>query len=260
MIGAGGGVALARVGDAVLATMAARRFPDCLTAPRCDGVWFTAASRSRPHGVWPFPAFQGARVAARRVESGGQATTAERGPGVFAGSWSRRKSRFRGPPRGRGSPRPELHAAAGGRPRVHRSGVLTFRVLCRGAILEARPDSGFLPRGAEPRGRAARRHAVGAGDGFPCRERADPGQRGSTTPRSTTIKAHRKPIIAPCRPATSRPWGCGSSVGGCSPIATTITGQPVAIIDERIARTYWPDEDAVGKRVNRGGRQNPRPG
>jgi predicted permease len=39
----------------------------------------------------------------------------------------------------------------------------------------------------------------------------------------------------------------------------TDTSAPVAIIDESMARTYWPDEDAVGKRLRRGGAQSTAP-
>jgi putative ABC transport system permease protein len=37
------------------------------------------------------------------------------------------------------------------------------------------------------------------------------------------------------------------------------TAQPVAIIDETMARTYWPNQDAVGKRLKRGGAQSTNP-
>jgi putative ABC transport system permease protein len=37
------------------------------------------------------------------------------------------------------------------------------------------------------------------------------------------------------------------------------TAQPVAIIDETMARIYWPNQDAVGKRLKRGGAQSTNP-
>jgi putative ABC transport system permease protein len=39
----------------------------------------------------------------------------------------------------------------------------------------------------------------------------------------------------------------------------TDTAAPVAVIDETMAHTYWPNEDAVGKRLKTGGPQSPRP-
>jgi predicted permease len=39
----------------------------------------------------------------------------------------------------------------------------------------------------------------------------------------------------------------------------TETAQPVAIVDEKLARTYWPDEDPVGKRIRIGDASNGAP-
>jgi len=37
------------------------------------------------------------------------------------------------------------------------------------------------------------------------------------------------------------------------------TAQPVAIVDETLANTYWPNEDPIGKRIRVGGRESKRP-
>ena len=37
------------------------------------------------------------------------------------------------------------------------------------------------------------------------------------------------------------------------------TSPPVAVVDETLAHTYWPNEDPIGKRLKRGGGQSPAP-
>jgi putative ABC transport system permease protein len=74
-------------------------------------------------------------------------------------------------------------------------------------------------------------------------------------PDQTTPEADQRPVS----PGFFRAMGVSLVAGRFFDARDTDTAPPVAIIDETLARTYWPNEDAVGKRIRAGGRKSTRP-
>jgi predicted permease len=101
--------------------------------------------------------------------------------------------------------------------------------------------------------------AVGGATGLPL---SGTGWSGTTTvdsqavqPRDTTPEADQRPVF----PEYFEAMGIPLVRGRYFEQRDNEKGAPVAIIDETMAKTYWPKEDAIGKRIKPGGRQSPQP-
>ena len=100
--------------------------------------------------------------------------------------------------------------------------------------------------------------AVGGATGLPL---TDSGWSGTTTVDSqavpfqdTTPEADQRPVF----PGYFEAMGIQLVRGRYFDQRDNATAAPVAIIDETMAKTYWPREDALGKRIKEGGRQSTR--
>jgi putative ABC transport system permease protein len=71
----------------------------------------------------------------------------------------------------------------------------------------------------------------------------------------TTPEADWRPVT----PGYFRALGIALVPGRHFDDRDTDSSLPVAIIDESMARTYWPNEDPIGKRIKEGGRQSSAP-
>ena len=264
LIGAIVGVALARVGVAVLATMAAQSFPR-LADTRIDllALTFTvvvALATGILFGL--FPAFQSARGATQDVlKEGSQASTTGRGRLrlrrvlvaaevalsllLLVGAGLLIKSFMR------------LQAVDAG---FDPSGVLTMRIVVP-TVRYSQPDQvrnfyqEVLRRVAGLPGVTK----VGASNGIPL---SGAGGSGTTTIDNPAFPDDRGTPEADQRIVTLgyfEAMGMTLLSGRVFDERDSSTGQPVAIIDETMARTFWPNEDAIGKRLKRGGRQSTQP-
>ncbi len=74
-------------------------------------------------------------------------------------------------------------------------------------------------------------------------------------PDKTTPEADQRPVS----PGFFRAMGVPLVAGRYFDARDTDTAPPVAIVDETLARTYWPDDDPIGKRIRAGGRRSTRP-
>ncbi|PYT30577.1 MAG: ABC transporter permease [Acidobacteria bacterium] len=86
------------------------------------------------------------------------------------------------------------------------------------------------------------------------------GSSGTTTVDSRAVSANEASFEADYRPVSPnylKAMGISLINGRYFDERDTDTSAPVAIVDESMARTYWPYEDAVGKRLKRGGPQSP---
>jgi predicted permease len=264
LLGAIVGVVLARVGVSVLATMAAQSFPR-LADTRIDllALTFTvvvALATGILFGL--FPAFQSARGATQDVlKEGSQASTTGRGRLrlrrvlvaaevalsllLLVGAGLLIKSFMR------------LQAVEAG---FDPSGVLTMRIVVP-TVRYSQPDQvrnfyqEVLRRVAGLPGVTK----VGASNGIPL---SGSGGSGTTTIDNPAFTDDRGTPEADQRIVTLgyfEAMGMTLLSGRLFDERDSSTGQPVAIIDETMARTFWPNEDAIGKRLKRGGRQSTQP-
>ena len=85
-------------------------------------------------------------------------------------------------------------------------------------------------RAVDARAEAATASPSRVGPYPPCR--SGPSQTWSRPPRTT-----------------SRPWGCAGFGAGCSRSVTTAKCADVALVNETMARTFWPGQDPVGAQI-----------
>jgi putative ABC transport system permease protein len=264
MVGAAVGVALARVGVSLLAAMAAQTFPR-LADTRIDlmALAFTivvALATGILFGL--FPAFQIARATTHDVlKEGSLASTAGRGRLrlrrvlvaaevalsllLLVGAGLLIKSFMR------------LQAVDAG---FDPSGVLTMRVVVPGARY-SQPDQvrNFYQEVLRRVSALPGVTKVGANNGIPL---SGSGGSGTTTIDNPAFPDDRGTPEADQRivtPGYFEAMGMTMISGRPFDERDSSTGQPVAIIDETMARTFWPNEDPIGKRLKRGGRQSPQP-
>jgi predicted permease len=264
MVGAAVGVALARVGVSLLAAMAAQTFPR-LADTRIDlmALAFTivvALATGILFGL--FPAFQIARATTHDVlKEGSLASTAGRGRLrlrrvlvaaevalsllLLVGAGLLIKSFMR------------LQAVDAG---FDPSGVLTMRVVVPGARY-SQPDQvrNFYQEVLRRVSALPGVTKVGANNGIPL---SGSGGSGTTTIDNPAFPDDRGTPEADQRivtPGYFEAMGMTMISGRPFDERDSSTGQPVAIIDETMARTFWPTEDPIGKRLKRGGRQSPQP-
>lgn len=101
--------------------------------------------------------------------------------------------------------------------------------------------------------------SVGAINGLPL---SGSGGSGTTTIDTTAVPQDKAMPEADWRVVTPdyfRTTGTQLISGRYFNEHDTNTGAPVAIIDETMAKTYWPNQDPIGKRLKRGGLQSTNP-
>jgi putative ABC transport system permease protein len=258
------GLALARVGVSLLAAMAAETFPRLAdTEVDWAALTFTMAVALATGILFGlFPAFQSARSATQEaLKEGSQTSTAGRGrlrlrrtlvvaevalsllllvgAGLLIKSFMRLQ-----------------RVEAGFDP----AGVLTMRIVVPSARY-SQPDQvrafyqEVLRRVAALPGVAH----VGANNGIPL---SGAGGSGTTTVDNPAFPDDRGTPEADQRTVTPgyfEAMGMTMLSGRMFDQRDTDSSQPVAIIDDTMARTFWPNEDPIGKRIKRGGRQSTQP-
>jgi putative ABC transport system permease protein len=264
LVGALGGILLARVGVSLLAAMAAQSFPR-LAETQIDAraLTFTivvALATGILFGL--FPAFQSARSNTQEaLKEGSQATTAGHGrlrvrrvlvaaevalsllllvgAGLLIKSFMRLQQ-----------------VDAGFDP----SGVLTMRVVIPAARYSEPAQIRSFYREVLRRASALPGVVkVGANNGIPL---SGAGGSGTTTVDNPAFPDDRGTPEADQRivtPGYFEAMGMTMLSGRMFDERDNETGQPVAIIDETMAKTFWPNEDPLGKRIKRGGRQGTQP-
>jgi putative ABC transport system permease protein len=264
LVGALVGVGLARLGVAALAAMAAQSFPR-LGDTQIDGTVLaftivTAVATGILFGL--VPAFQSARDTTQDVlKEGSQSTTAGRGRLrlrrvlvaaevalsllLLVGAGLLIKSFMR------------LQEVNGG---FDPSGVLTMRIVVPAARY-SQPDQvrSFYREVLRRVSALPGVTGVGASNGIPL---SGSGGSGTTTIDNPAFPDDRGTPEADQRIVTTGYFdamGMTLLSGRLFDDRDTETGQPVAIIDDTMAKTFWPNEDPIGKRIKRGGRQSTQP-
>ena len=264
LVGAVVGVALARVGVSLLAAMAAQSFPR-LGETHIDltALTFTivvALATGILFGL--FPAFQSARGATQDVlKEGSQTSTAGRGRLrlrrvlvaaevalsllllVGAGLLIKSFMRLQG-------------VDAGFDP----ANVLTMRIVVPAARY-SNPDQvrSFYREVLRRVSALPGVTKVGANNGIPL---SGSGGSGTTTIDNPAFPDDRGTPEADQRivtPGYFEAMGMTMLGGRMFDERDNDTGQPVAIIDETMAKTFWPNEDPIGRRIKRGGPQSTQP-
>lgn len=88
------------------------------------------------------------------------------------------------------------------------------------------------------------------------------GSSGTTTIDTDAVSADRRTPEADFRPVTPglfRALGIDLVRGRYFDERDSETASPVAIIDESMAKAFWPDQDPIGKRLHRGGLRSKAP-
>jgi putative ABC transport system permease protein len=255
---------LARVGVSLLAAMAAQSFPR-LAETRVDltALLFTmgvALATGVLFGL--FPAFQSARGETQEVlKEGSQSSTAGRGrlrlrrvlvaaevalsllllvgAGLLIKSFMRLQN-----------------VDSGFDPR----GVLTMRIVVPSARYP-QPDQvrAFYREVLRRVSALPGVTKVGANNGVPL---SGSGGSGTTTVDNPAFADDRGMPEADWRivtPGYFEAIGMTLIRGRAFDERDTESGQPVAIIDETMANTFWPNEEPIGKRIKRGGRPSTSP-
>ena len=148
------------------------------------------------------------------------------------------------------------HVDAGFRP----EGVLTMRIsLPQPKYAEAERRRAFFRDLLE---RVSRLPGVEAAGGIIALPLSGGGGSGTTTVESRSVKGVEASPEADWRPITPgafRAMGMTLVKGRYFDERDNEGSEPAAIIDETMARTYWPKEDPIGQRLKRGGAQSTNP-
>ena len=139
-------------------------------------------------------------------------------------------------------------------------GVLTLRVALPDAVY-SKPEQvrGFYNELLDRVQRLPGVQFAGAVSGLPL---SGQGGSGTTTIDSQSVPLEDTTPEADQRVVTSdyfKAMGISLVRGRFFDARDSDTAPPVAIVDESLAQTYWPNQDPIGKRLHPGGRQVPAP-
>jgi predicted permease len=263
LLGGVAGLVLAAWGLGVLATISAASFPRVADARLDGGVLAFTMLISIGTGLLfgLAPIFQVSRVTHESLKEGGRGSTAGRASQslrrtlvvaeialslvLLAASGLLLKSFLR-----------LMEVDPGFRP----DGVLTMRIALPDAKYPQPPRiRAFYREVAERVSKLPGVEAAGLVSALPL---SGSGSSGTITVDSRAVSGNDASPEADLRPATPgyfKAMGISLVGGRYFDERDTGTAAPVAIIDETMARTYWPNEDAVGKRLKRGDAQSTNP-